>query len=234
MERDIHSPNAWIDRIELSVAIVLQLAITLVVAGALFRGQWLVAFSGIIVLALTFTPAIIERRLHVQLPTEFTLITCLFLYASFGLGDVGDFYERFGWWDLALHGISALITGLIGFLVIYVFYMTDRIRVAPIYVAIITFGFAVSIGTIWEIFEFLMDWYFGLNMQSSGLVDTMTDLMVNAAGALVAAAIGYYYVKGGDTLIGQRLIRRFVERISKNARWQQESDQTADPLTGSD
>jgi hypothetical protein len=106
-------------------------------------------------------------------------------------------------------------------------------RVAPIFVAIITFGFAVSIGTIWEIFEFLMDWYFGLNMQSSGLVDTMTDLMVNAAGALVAATIGYYYVKGGDTLIGQRLIRRFVERISKNVRWHQEGDQTADPLTGS-
>jgi hypothetical protein len=35
MERDMHSPNAWIERIELLVVIVLQLAIAVVVAGAI-------------------------------------------------------------------------------------------------------------------------------------------------------------------------------------------------------
>lgn len=204
--------EGWIDRIELTIALVLQLAITAVTIGALLEGQWLLVFSGAVVLVLTFTPAMLEHQLRVPLPVEFTLITCVFLFASFALGEVRDFYERIWWWDLALHGIWAMITGFIGFLSLYVFYMTHRIRVAPIYMAILTFALAVAVGTIWEIFEFSMDWFFGFNMQRSGLVDTMTDLMINAAGAVVAAAIGFYYVRNGDSLLGRRLIRKLVER----------------------
>jgi hypothetical protein len=205
--------EAWIDRVELYVAFVLQFGIAVLTVSALFQSKWLLGLSGTAVLLLTFTPALIERHLQVPLPVEFTLITCVFLFASFVLGEAGDFYERIWWWDLALHGLSAVITGLIGFLSLYVFYMTHRIRVAPIYVAILTFGLAVAVGTLWEIVEFLADWFLGLNMQRSGLVDTMTDLMINAAGAILAAAIGYYYVKNGDSLLGRRLIRMLVEKV---------------------
>jgi len=93
----------------------------------------------------------------------------------------------------------------------------DRIGLAFKELVILFFTFAqfalgVAVGTIWEIFEFLIDRFFGLNMQKSGLVDTMTDLMINAAGSLVAAAIGYYYVRDHDSLLGRRVIRRLIER----------------------
>jgi len=208
-QRDAES---WIDRVELAIALVLQIGIFVITVSALFQRQWLGAFSGAVVLVLTFAPAMIEHRLRVTLPVEFTLITCVFLYASFGLGEVRDFYEKFWWWDLALHGISALVVGFIGFLGIYVFYMTKRIQVAPRWIATITFALAVSVGTIWEIFEFLMDWFFDLNMQKSGLVDTMTDLMINATGAAVAALIGYFYVRNEDSLFVHRLIRAYAAR----------------------
>ena len=207
--------ESWIDRIELTIAFLSQLAIGFVTTLAMLNGQWFLVFGGTIILMLTFTPAIIERQLQVQLPAEFTLITCVFLGACFALGEAGEFYDRFWWWDLALHGISALITGLIGFLTIYVFYMTHRVQVAPIYIAIITFSFAVSIGTVWEIFEFFMDWFFGLNMQQSGLVDTMTDMIINAMGALIAAAIGYHYVQDGDSLLARKLIRTLVNKYRR-------------------
>ncbi|MBT6209606.1 MAG: hypothetical protein HOI35_06265 [Woeseia sp.] len=161
---------------------------------------------------MSFTPALIERRLQIRLPIELTLFTSVFLFASFSLGEVRDFYDRFWWWDLVLHGSSAIVVGLIGFLSIYVFYMTYRIRVAPFYVALITFGFAITVGTLWEMFEFLMDWFFGLNMQRSGILDTMTDLMVNAAGALTAATIGFYFVRNEERLPFRRLIRSIAER----------------------
>ena len=147
--------ESWIDRVELAIAVLLQIGIAVVTLGAMFQTQWLVAFSGSVVLLLTFTPAMIEHRLQVALPVEFTLITCVFLYASFALGEVRDFYERIWWWDLALHGLSALTIGIIGFLSIYVFYMTNRINIAAGWIATITFALAVSVGTIWEIFEFL-------------------------------------------------------------------------------
>ena len=208
-------PESWINRIELTIALVLQVGILIVTVGALVERQWLGAFSGSIVLLLTFAPALIEHHLRVPLPVELTLITCVFLYASFALGEARDFYEKIWWWDLALHGVAALTIGIIGFLSIYVFYMTHRIQIAAGWIATITFALAVSLGTIWEIFEFLMDWNFGLNMQKSGLVDTMTDLMINAAGAAIAAVIGYFYVHGNDGLYGRRIIRAVIDRQAK-------------------
>lgn len=197
-----------INRIELIAAAILQISIAIISLGALIEGMWLVAFSGAAILLLTFAPAMIERRLRVPLPVEFTLLTCIILFASFVLGEVRDFYERIWWWDLALHGLSAMLMGFIGFLAVYVFHMTHRLKVKPLHVAAFTFGFAVTIGTLWEIFEFLMDWYVGTNMQKSGLVDTMTDLIINAFGALVAATTGFLYVKNGDSQLGRRLFKK--------------------------
>lgn len=211
----------WIGRIELVIAATLQLAILFVAVTAFIDQLWLTAFSGAVVFLLSFAPAIIERQLRVQLPIELTLFTSVFLFASFALGEVRDFYDRIWWWDLLLHASSAVVIGLIGFIAIYVFYMTYRVRVAPVYVSIITFGFAMTVGSLWEIFEFLMDWFFGLNMQRSGLLDTMTDLMVNAIGALIAATIGFYYLRHEDELLGRRLIRTLIERSRK--RWRGES-----------
>jgi hypothetical protein len=71
---------------------------------------------------------------------------------------------------------------------------------------------AVSVGTIWEVFEFLADQYLGLNMQKSGLVDTMTDLMINATGAALAALLGYFYVRDQDSLFARRVLRAWEKR----------------------
>jgi hypothetical protein len=204
--------ESWIDRVELAIALVLQVGIFIVTASALIEGQWLGAFSGAIVLLLTFAPAMIEHRLRLPLPVEFTLITCVILYASFALGEARDFYERIWWWDLALHGLSALTMGVIGFLGIYVFYMTNRIRIRPGWMATITFALAVSVGTIWEIFEYLADLSLGLNMQKSGLDDTMTDLMINATGAAIAALMGYFYVRDEDSLYARRILVAWEKR----------------------
>ena len=65
---------------------------------------------------------------------------------------------------------------------------------------------------MWEIFEFGMDSVFGTNMQKSGLRDTMGDLIVDTIGAAVVSTIGYFYVRGYDSLIFDRMVRRFLER----------------------
>lgn len=203
-------PDDWVERVEFAIAIALQLAIALVSVSSLIRGQYRVAFAGGLIFMLTFVPAIIERRLKIQLPIEVTLITCLFLYASFFLGEIRDFYELYWWWDLALHGTSAILIGMVGFVSIYPFYMTNRVQIAPVYVALFTFALAVTVGTLWEIFEFLMDRYAGLNMQRTGLVDTMTDLLVNAAGALIAAIIGYFFVRGDNRHLARQVIQKIA------------------------
>lgn len=54
----------------------------------------------------------------------------------------------------------------------------------------------LSIGALWDVFDFTMDQLFGLNMQKSGLVDTMKDLSVDTVGAASGAFAGYLYLKG--------------------------------------
>ena len=209
---DSGSHDDWVERIELLVSSLLQVSILAVALHAFANRQWPVSFSGFAVLFLTFVPAILERRFRVRLPVEVTTFVCVFLFASYVLGEVSDFYEQLWWWDLLLHGASAFVTGLIGFMAVYGFYVTNRVQIAPIYFAIISFTLAVTVGSIWEIFEYTMDVAFGFNMQKSGLQDTMTDLMVNSVGALIAGLVGYYYVKHSDSQAGRRFIQKIYDR----------------------
>jgi hypothetical protein len=207
--------SVWSYRIQAITSAVLQLAIAVLVIILLLKGVWISAFAGAMIFALTFVPAFFERQLSVHLPIEFTLLTTVFLYASFALGEVRDFYTRFWWWDLMLHSLSSLTIGIMAFLAIYVFHMTRRVQMAPIYIASMTFCLTVTMGTLWELFEFSLDWFFQFTMQKSGLIDTMTDLMVDVIGAFIAAILGYLYVRNGDSLIVDRLIHYFVAKNPK-------------------
>ena len=106
------------------------------------------------------------------------------------------------------HGFSAIVFGFIGFTGLYFMVNRHELSARPWAIAIFSFSFAVSIGVIWEIFEFSMDSLFGFNMQKSGLGDTMTDLIVDALGALFASTIAFVYLKSRKALIFNTMIRR--------------------------
>ena len=78
--------------------------------------------------------------------------------------------------------------------------------------ALFSFSFAIAIGVVWEIFEFFMDISFGLNMQKSGLIDTMGDLIVDSLGALLASGIGYFYLRIKHTLVFKDVVMGMLGR----------------------
>jgi len=78
--------------------------------------------------------------------------------------------------------------------------------------AFFAFCFAMTIGALWEVFEFGMDQMFGMNMQKTGLDDTMGDLIVNTLGAAIGAASGFAYLKGQARGGVQQMIDEFVQR----------------------
>ncbi|MDJ0821395.1 MAG: hypothetical protein QNJ09_06240 [Paracoccaceae bacterium] len=163
---------------------------------ALFTRTYPTAFVALATLGLSMLPAVLASRLDIQLPVSFLVAAVAFIFATIYLGEQGDFYERYWWWDTLLHGGSAMGFGLIGFLLIFMMFEGDRYAAPPIAVSLLSFCLAVSIGVVWEIFEFGMDQLFGLNMQKSGLVDTMTDFIVNCVGAALGATMGFLYLKG--------------------------------------
>jgi hypothetical protein len=169
----------------------------LLVAGviALGLGRWSLAFISFVTLGLSLVPPFLATRWSLSLPMPFLLATTLFFFASIFLGEAFDFYERLWWWDLGLHGFSAIGFGLTGFLFMFMLFEGDRFAAPPSAIAFITFCVAMTMGAMWEVFEFAMDRTFELNMQKSGLDDTMGDLIINALGSLIASLTGYVYLR---------------------------------------
>lgn len=184
---------------------------TLIVAfaGAIYNHRWTVLIAVILTFILTFLPVLFEKKYKIYLPVEFEIIIIIFLYASLFLGEVHGYYEKFWWWDLLLHTSSALAFGFIGFMILYVLYKGNKVKANPIWIAVFSFCFAMAIGAVWEIFEFGMDQIFGLNMQKSGLLDTMWDLIVDGCGAIIASVLGYLYMKKREIFLFGKVLKRF-------------------------
>lgn len=177
---------------------------------ALLFGRWPLGFVALATFGLATAPAILASRLNITLPVPFLAATTLFIFASVFLGEAFDFYERVWWWDIALHGSSAIGFGLIGFLFVFMLFEGDRYAAPPAAIALIAFCTGVTVGSMWEIFEYLMDLSFGLEMQKSGLDDTMSDLMIDGIGAGIGAFTGYGYLVGRDDSIPNGLIGQFI------------------------
>lgn len=179
---------------------------------ALWERQWPLAFLAILTLGLTVLPSPLFRRLGIRLPGSFLAGIVLFIFATIFLGEAFDFYNRYWWWDVVLHGGSALGFGLVGFLFVFTLFEGDRYAAPAWALGLIAFCFAVTIGTLWEIFEFGMDRSFGLNMQKSGLSDTMGDLIIDVIGAAFGGLAGFFYLRGRRPLGVTTLIEEFIAR----------------------
>jgi len=168
-------------------------------------------------------PVTVHRRLIANVPVEIQIFAVIFVFATLFLGEVGDFYEKFWWWDIALHTCSGVLLGLLGFLTLYMLNETETVslHMRPSFLAFFAFFFSVGLGAIWEIFEFTMDQVFGLTMQKpmlddpSGLTDTMWDLIVDTLGALTASLIGLVYMLQARKEGRRDWLQRFVDRYPR-------------------
>lgn len=177
-------------------AVILAILVVSTVASAL-QGQWLTTATTAAIVFLTRAPSLLGRRLNLEIPRGFDLLAILFVFGSLFLGEVHGYYTRFWWWDAVLHAGSAGLLGIVGFLLVYLINQKElgNLGLRPSFLALFAFSFAVAAGVLWEVFEFAMDQLFGLNMQKSGLVDTMWDLIVDTLGAAFVAVLGYGYLK---------------------------------------
>lgn len=196
----------------------LKLSLLLGAVLMFFQGRYQAMAEILVILCITFLPLILGKRFDVRIPHGFETLAVVFLYMSLFLGEFQGYYLRYWWWDLVLHSGSAFLLGILGFLLVYVLNEKKEInlQLSPSFMALFAFAFAVSIGVVWEIFEFFMDQVFGLNMQKSGLVDTMWDLIVDVIGAAVISFLGWGYIKARDTdSFLERWIDEFIEKNPK-------------------
>lgn len=161
---------------------------------------------GIVVWSL---PSLLNRRMNITLPNSFLTMYFLFLYCAIYLGEVRNFYYAVPHWDTVLHTFSGAMLGALGFSAVLLLNDTrcDKFHLSPLFVALFAFCFAVTLGAIWEIYEFTLDSIMDLNMQKAfledrtplvgreALMDTMKDIIVDMAGAGIMSTVGYALMK---------------------------------------
>lgn len=173
--------------------------------------SWEVFWSAVMTLILFLLPTFFAKRNKISIPAPFLMVITIFIFLSMYLGEIHHFFYRFAWWDTMLHSSSAVILAYIGFLLIYTLNKDSRahVRLSPFFMALFSFSFALTMGALWEIFEYGVDQILGMNMQKArnleliydvfdtrlGVLDTMRDLIVDAVGAFVVSLVGYIHLK---------------------------------------
>ena len=134
------------------------LVVTLMIVSILQRNYNNV-FMCILTLILFMIPTIIDRKLNIKLPTVLECIIILFIFAAEILGEINGFYLKFQHWDTMLHTLNGFIMAAIGFAMIDILNQSPRLHfnMSPIFVAIVAFCFSMTIGVLWEFFEYSMD-----------------------------------------------------------------------------
>lgn len=172
-----------------------------------------------------FIPNLITKKSKIMIPNGMYIVYVVFLYAAIFLGEVRDFYYRVPNWDTILHTFSGACIGALGFSVVSLLNKQDNVHVklSPFFVALFSFCFAVTMGVLWEIYEFSFDGLLGLNMQKFALEngtnlvgrmalrDTMKDLIVDSIGAFIVSLIGYISIKYKKGWLDKLLITKIKE-----------------------
>lgn len=153
-------------------------------------------------------PGMLTKKFRLEIPGKIYYLYVLFLYAAIFLGEVREYYYRIPYWDTILHAFSSVMVGFLGFSLIDILNQDNhRVTLSPFFVAYFSFCFAVQVGVLWEVYEFIADGLFGTDMQKykmignqilvgrNALRDTMEDLIVDGIGAFMASSIGYISLK---------------------------------------
>ena len=172
------------EKLVLTVYWVLRLLVILtMILQILNRDYQSVLVCGL-TLILFMLPSIIERRLHVDLPDTLEIVLLLFIFAAEILGEIREFYVLVPHLDTALHTINGFLFSAIGFCLVNLLNENKRISMSlsPFYMAVVAFCFSMTIGVLWEFFEWGMDCWFGFDMQKDAVMTTISTVAVHPEG----------------------------------------------------
>ncbi len=179
------------DKIEYTIFLILQGLVIVTMVRSFFRGD----YESILVCALTtvllLMPAFIERTLKVKFPTTLTVIILLFIFAAEILGEINAYYLKFENWDTILHTINGFLCAAIGIGIIDLLNTSKKtsLNLSPIYVAVAAFCFSMTVGVLWEFFEYGADLYLGTDMQKDTIIQTINSVDLNPGGGNVPVTI---------------------------------------------
>lgn len=190
-----------------AVFAVLRIAVIAVLVRSIFAGRYENVFTCMLALALFLVPPFIEKQLKIELPTVLESIAYVFIFCAEILGEIEGFYVKYTFWDTMLHTVNGFVFAAVGFCLVDLFNRTPKVKfsLSPGFLAVVAFCFSMTIGVLWEFFEYGMDVLFQLDMQKDFFIDTISSVKFNAHGESIPQALGeiektVLYLKSGETL----------------------------------
>ena len=165
----------YTNKATLAVYLVLRGLVILSLVRAALRADYESVFLCGLTRILLILPSVFARRLHIELPGTLEIIVLLFIFAAEILGEINSFYIRVPNWDTMLHTLNGFLCAAIGFALVDMLNRSDRFsfKLSPVYLAIVAFCFSMTVGVLWEFFEYAGDCFLGLDMQKDTIIHTI-------------------------------------------------------------
>ncbi|MCI8386972.1 MAG: hypothetical protein HFE63_00700 [Clostridiales bacterium] len=175
----------------ISVYIIIRAIILISGIRAFLEGHIYASFQCLLTLLLLFLPSILDRRFNIELPNALEISVILFIFASTFLGEVQGYYEQFPLWDSMLHTVSGFLTAAIGFSLIDILNRSEHTKftLSVGFSALFAFCFSMTVGVIWEFYEFGMDMLFSTDMQKDVFINSISSELIGSGKVYVESAM---------------------------------------------
>lgn len=164
----------------ITVYFVLRFLVILCMILQFIRGDLNNAFLCLLSLILFIIPFFIQNKFKIDLPNTLEILILLFIFSAEILGEINNFYGVIPFWDTMLHTINGFLAAGVGFgLFDLLNKNTKSVNLSPIFLSIVAFCFSMTIGVLWEFFEFSADKYLKLDMQKDRIVENINSVKIN-------------------------------------------------------
>lgn len=163
------------------VYVTLRLLVILMMILQIFNRNYENVFLCVLTLVLLLIPSLIQINLKIELPTALEITILVFIFAAEILGEIQSYYIKFPFWDTVLHTINGFLMAAIGFALVDILNRSKKfsIQLSPVFLAIVAFCFSMTIGVIWEFFEYGMDQFFGVDMQKDTVIQGFSSVLLD-------------------------------------------------------
>ena len=166
------------DKKSFTVYIVLRILVILTLIRQVMFKEWENVFVCLLSLTLFLAPFFIEKKFKITIPSTLEIIVLCFIFSAEILGEINSFYVKVPHFDTLLHTINGFLCAGVGFSLIDLLNENSKkINLSPIFLSLIAFSFSMTIGVLWEFFEYGADRLLGFDMQKDQIVTKINTVM---------------------------------------------------------
>ena len=179
------------DKVSFFIYIILRAIVIIIGILQLLNGNYESAMLCVFTLVLFLLPAFVQKTFNIELPSTLEIIVLIFIFAAEILGELAEYYVKFSLWDTMLHTTTGFLAAAVGLSLIDLLNRSDRfqIKLSPFFVALVSFCFSMTIGVVWEFFEFAMDVFFHTDMQKDSILHTISSVALHPDGRNIPVVI---------------------------------------------